>query len=47
MIAVHSEIGRLRSVICHTPGPELAVVTPANRADYLFDDILDLSLIHI
>lgn len=42
MLGVHSEIGRLRSVVCHTPGPELAVVTPANRADYLFDDILDL-----
>jgi arginine deiminase len=42
MIGVHSEIGRLRRVICHTPGPELAVVTPANRADYLFDDILHL-----
>ncbi len=42
MIGVHSEIGRLKAVICHTPGPELAVVTPGNRADYLFDDILDL-----
>jgi len=42
MIRIDSEIGRLRAVICHTPGPELAVVTPANRADYLFDDILDL-----
>ncbi len=42
MIGVHNEIGRLRTVICHTPGPELAVVTPGNRADYLFDDILDL-----
>ncbi|MCL7971141.1 MAG: arginine deiminase family protein [marine benthic group bacterium] len=42
MIGVRSEIGRLRAVVCHTPGPELAVVTPANRADYLFDDILDL-----
>jgi arginine deiminase len=42
MIGVHSEIGRLRTVVCHTPGPELAVVTPGNRADYLFDDILDL-----
>jgi len=44
MIAVHSEIGRLRTVVCHTPGPELEVVTPANRADYLFDDILDLEI---
>ncbi len=42
MIGVHSEIGRLKTVVCHTPGPELAVVTPGNRADYLFDDILDL-----
>jgi arginine deiminase len=42
MIAVHSEVGALESVICHTPGPELAVVTPGNREDYLFDDILDL-----
>ena len=42
MIDVHSEIGRLKAVICHTPGPELAVVTPGNRSDYLFDDILDL-----
>ncbi len=42
MIGVHSEIGRLKAVVCHTPGPELAVVTPGNRSDYLFDDILDL-----
>lgn len=44
MLSVHSEIGRLRSVVCHAPGPELAVVTPANRRDYLFDDILDLRI---
>jgi arginine deiminase len=44
MIGVHSEIGRLKAVVCHTPGPELAVVTPGNRSDYLFDDILDLEL---
>lgn len=43
-VRVASEIGRLRSVICHTPGPELGVVTPSNRADYLFDDLLDLEL---
>ena len=42
MIGVHSEIDRLKAVVCHTPGPELAVVTPGNRSDYLFDDILDL-----
>jgi len=44
MLSVHSEIGRLRSVVCHAPGPELSVVTPANRQDYLFDDILDLRI---
>jgi len=39
---VWSEIGELETVLCHAPGPELAVVTPENRGDYLFDDILDL-----
>lgn len=39
---VESEIGPLETVLCHAPGPELAVVTPENREDYLFDDILDL-----
>jgi arginine deiminase len=41
-VGVTSEIGRLRRVICHEPGPELTVVTPGNRAAYLFDDLLDL-----
>jgi len=41
-IGVRSEIGPLESVLCHTPGPELAVVTPENRSRYLFDDLLDL-----
>ncbi len=41
-VHVTSEVGRLRRVICHEPGPELSVVTPANRAAYLFDDLLDM-----
>ncbi len=41
-IGVSSEIGPLRSVICHTPGPELVAVTPATREDFLYDDIIDL-----
>lgn len=41
-IGVTSEIGRLRRVVCHEPGLELTVVTPGNRAAYLFDDLLDL-----
>ncbi len=43
-IRVTSEIGPLRTVICHTPGPELLAVTPANREDFLYDDIIDLDL---
>jgi arginine deiminase len=41
-ISVTSEVGRLRSVICHTPGPELLAVTPNTREDFLYDDIIDL-----
>ncbi|HKT09462.1 MAG TPA: arginine deiminase family protein [Gemmatimonadaceae bacterium] len=41
-VHVTSEIGSLRSVLVHTPGPELLAVTPANREDYLYDDIVDL-----
>jgi arginine deiminase len=29
-------------VLVHTPGQELVAVTPANREDYLYDDIIDL-----
>jgi arginine deiminase len=43
-VMVTSEIGALRAVICHTPGPELLAVTPANREDFLYDDIIDLEL---
>ncbi|HEY9230247.1 MAG TPA: arginine deiminase family protein [Gemmatimonadaceae bacterium] len=38
---VSSEIGRLRGVLVHSPGPELLAVTPSNRADYLYDDIVE------
>ncbi|HVD06031.1 MAG TPA: arginine deiminase family protein, partial [Gemmatimonadaceae bacterium] len=40
-VHVSSEIGRIRSVLVHTPGPELLAVTPATREDYLYDDIID------
>src|SRR3989442_9763274 len=43
-VRVASEIGPLRAVLVHTPGPELLAVTPGNRADYLYDDIIDLDL---
>src|SRR5438093_700876 len=46
MARVHltSEIGPLRTVLVHTPGRELVAVTPGNREDYLYDDIIDLEL---
>jgi arginine deiminase len=41
-VRVTSEIGALRTVICHTPGAELLAVTPSNREQFLYDDIIDL-----
>jgi arginine deiminase len=41
-VHVTSEIGRLRTVVVHTPGPELLAVTPATKEDFLYDDIIDL-----
>src|SRR5581483_12138763 len=38
---VTSEIGRMRSVLVHSPGPELLAVTPGNKAAYLYDDIIE------
>src|SRR6476660_5824830 len=40
-VHVSSEIGRMRAVLVHSPGPELLAVTPSNRADYLYDDIIE------
>ena len=43
-VEVTSEIGRLESVLVHTPGAELEAVTPGNREDFLYDDIIDLEI---
>src|SRR5918911_1030564 len=43
-VQVTSEIGPLQSVLVHTPGRELEAVTPGNREDYLYDDIIDLDI---
>jgi arginine deiminase len=40
-VQVTSEIGQLRSVLVHTPGPELFAVTPRTREDFLYDDIIE------
>ena len=34
-----SEVGRLRTVLLHRPGPELKRLTPRNSADLLFDGL--------
>ncbi len=39
-LGVRSEVGRLRQVIIHRPGLELARLTPQNIADLLFDDVM-------
>src|SRR5690348_11246007 len=43
-VHVTSGIRTLKSVLVHTPGQELVAVTPGNREDYLYDDIIDLDL---
>jgi len=40
MPSVSSEFGRLRTVLVHRPGVELARLTPENKESLLFDDIL-------
>ena len=37
---VGSEVGLLRRVVLHRPGRELTRLTPANKDDLLFDDVL-------
>ena len=37
---VHSEVGTLRKVIVHRPDLSLKRLTPSNKAELLFDDVL-------
>src|SRR5881394_3167638 len=39
-LGVHSEVGRLRTVLVCRPGLAHQRLTPGNRADLLFDDVL-------
>jgi arginine deiminase len=43
-VSITSEIGQLDAVLVHAPGRELTAVTPANRGEYLYDDILGLEI---
>ncbi len=40
MVHIHSEIGRLRRVLIHEPGPEVDRMVPPMMEELLFDDIL-------
>ncbi|NKQ52528.1 arginine deiminase [Amycolatopsis sp. K13G38] len=40
MFTVDSEVGRLRQVVVHRPGAELARLTPRNVHELLFDDVM-------
>ncbi len=42
-IQVHSEVGRLKSVLVHRPGPEIVRMTQHDLDGMLFDDILSPS----
>lgn len=37
---VHSEVGKLRKVMVHRPDLSLKRLTPSNRDELLFDDVL-------
>lgn len=39
-LGVHSEVGRLRKVLMHRPGVSMERLTPANRTEFLFDDVV-------
>ena len=43
-INVSSEIGKIKGVIIHTPGPEVENMTPQNAERALYSDILNLSV---
>ncbi len=43
-ICINSDIGKLESVIIHTPGPEVENMTPENAERALYSDILNLSI---
>jgi arginine deiminase len=39
-LGVHSEAGKLRKVLVHRPGIELERLSPTNRTEFLYDDVV-------
>ncbi|HOX34003.1 MAG TPA: arginine deiminase family protein [Spirochaetales bacterium] len=44
-LRVSSEIGTLRRVVLHTPGPEIEAMTPKEAEDDLYNDIIPLAAV--
>jgi arginine deiminase len=44
-IHIESEIGRLKRVIIHNPGPEIEAMTPQEAEHDLYNDIIPLSAV--
>lgn len=44
-VNLYSEIGRLKAVLLHTPGPEIEAMTPQNAHEALYSDILNLNIV--
>jgi arginine deiminase len=44
-LSVHSEIGRLRRVIVHTPGTEVEAMRPSRAEEDLYNDIIPLDIV--
>ena len=38
--SIRSEVGELTAVLVHRPGEELARITPSNKDELLFDELL-------
>ncbi|HUX12663.1 MAG TPA: arginine deiminase family protein [Spirochaetia bacterium] len=43
--AIDSEVGRLRKVIIHRPGPEVEAMTPEAAEELLFNDIIPVTVV--
>ncbi|TFG85259.1 MAG: hypothetical protein E4H20_00725 [Spirochaetales bacterium] len=42
---IHSETGRLRRVIVHTPGPEVEAMRPSKAEEDLYNDIIPMDIV--
>ena len=43
-LSIHSETGRLRRVIVHTPGAEVEAMRPSRAVEELYNDIVPMEI---